>query len=80
MPIASHLYQSLVKQHGTKKGRSIYFAMETQAREGKRPAFVKALRTASKEGHLLALRPGKTKNSNVLKNRRFISGLRLRSK
>ena len=80
MPINASLYRSLKKQYGD-KGRSVYFAMETQAREGKRPGFVKGLRKAASEGHIMSLgKPKKTKNSNILKNRRFLRGLSIRKK
>lgn len=81
MPINRSLWSSLKKQYGSDKGRSVYYGMETKAREGKAPGFTKGLRTASTEGHLLSLgKPKPTTNSNVLKNRKFLKGLRLSKK
>lgn len=52
MPIASSLYKSLRKKYGADKGRSVYFAMEKE----RNPKFRKAVRTATRRGHVMGLR------------------------
>jgi hypothetical protein len=53
MPINQSLFKSLVKKYGYKRGKDIYFSMES---EGK-PAFRKGLKTAKKEGHIVKKAP-----------------------
>lgn len=57
MPVNKSLASSLVKTYGKKKGESIYYGMESEAK----PAFKKGLRTAAKEGHTSAHFPGAKK-------------------
>jgi hypothetical protein len=37
------------------KSKDIYYAMEEEAKQGKRPSFLKGLRTATREGHVSGL-------------------------
>ena len=53
MPINKTLAAALVKKYGKKKGESIYFGLEN-AKGKKGLAFRKGLKTAKKEGHVVA--------------------------
>ena len=54
MPINASLYRSLKKTYGS-KASDVYFGMEEEAKQGKRPSFLKGLRTAKHEGHVMGL-------------------------
>lgn len=47
MPVNKSLATSLKKKYGSKKGESVYYAMENKGTK----AFKKGLKTAKKEGH-----------------------------
>lgn len=53
MPINKSLYKALVKKYGAKKGKSVYFGMESEGKS----SFKKGLKTAKKEGHTMAHAP-----------------------
>jgi hypothetical protein len=49
MPVNKSLAKSLKKKYGSKKGESIYYAMENSGSK----SFKKGLKNATKEGHTL---------------------------
>jgi hypothetical protein len=57
MPVNKKLAKSLIEKYGYEKGREIYFKME----EEKKDTFVKGLKTATKEKHVLKRFPRKKK-------------------
>lgn len=48
MPINAPLMKSLKKSYGTKKGKSVYYAMENKGSK----SFKKGLKTAKKQGRV----------------------------
>jgi len=57
MPVNKTLAKALIKKYGYKKGKEIYYGMES---DGK-PSFKKGLDTAEKEGHTQKSFPRKPK-------------------
>ena len=53
MPINKTLYNKLVNEYGEKKGKSVYFGLESKGSK----SFQKGLATAKKEGHTMAHAP-----------------------
>ena len=65
MPINSSLMKSLRARYKD-KAKDIYYGMEEEAKQGKRPSFLKGLRTATREGHVAGLgRPTQSKSRKV---------------
>lgn len=59
MPVNRSLARALIKKYGSKKGKSIYYGMETKNSKG----FRKGLKTAKREGHIAKKFPTKRKRS-----------------
>lgn len=49
MPVNKSLAKALVKKYGKKTAKKVYYGMESE----KKPSFLKALKTATKEKHTL---------------------------